>query len=81
MKKDIIDHLAVCTDDIAKSVTWYIDNFNCNILYQDKSCRINIPSILQSLKMMLKATESLLLIETDQSLYMLKIDQAITLKS
>ena len=37
MKKDIIDHLAICTDDIAKSVTWYIDNFNCNILYQDKS--------------------------------------------
>jgi|TARA_B110000438_G_scaffold35582_1_gene35289 catechol 2,3-dioxygenase-like lactoylglutathione lyase family enzyme len=37
MKKDIIDHLAICTDDIAKSVIWYIDNFNCNILYQDKS--------------------------------------------
>ena len=37
MKKDIIDHLAICTDDIAKSVAWYINNFNCNILYQDKS--------------------------------------------
>ena len=37
MKKDTIDHLALCTDDIAKSVTWYTDNFSCDILYQDKS--------------------------------------------
>ena len=37
MKKEIIDHLALCTDDIAKSVTWYTDNFSCDILYQDES--------------------------------------------
>ena len=37
MKKDIIDHLALCTDDIAKSVLWYTDNFTCDILYQDDS--------------------------------------------
>ena len=37
MKKDIIDHLALCTDDIAKSVSWYSDNFTCHILYQDDS--------------------------------------------
>jgi len=37
MKKDIIDHLAVCTDDISKSVIWYKDNFSCDILYQDDS--------------------------------------------
>ena len=36
MKKEIIDHLALCTDDIAKSVTWYTDNFSCDILYQDE---------------------------------------------
>ena len=40
MEKDIIDHLALCTDDIAKSVTWYTDNFSCDILYQDKSWAI-----------------------------------------
>ena len=37
MKKDIIDHLAVCTDNITKSVAWYKDNFSCDILYQDDS--------------------------------------------
>tara|TARA_X000000368_G_scaffold131713_1_gene103432 strand:+ start:39 stop:338 length:300 start_codon:yes stop_codon:yes gene_type:complete len=37
MKKNIIDHLAVCTDDITKSVKWYRDNFSCDILYQDDS--------------------------------------------
>ena len=37
MKKDIIDHLALCTDDIAKSVAWYSDNFTCHVLYQDDS--------------------------------------------
>ena len=37
MKKDIIDHLAVCTDNITKSVAWYKDNFLCGILYQDDS--------------------------------------------
>ena len=35
MKKDILDHVAICTDDIAKSVDWYIKNFQCDILYQD----------------------------------------------
>ena len=37
MKKDIIDHLAICTDDISKSVTWYKENFSCDTLYQDDS--------------------------------------------
>ena len=37
MKNDIIDHLAICTNDIARSVTWYTDNITCDILYQDKS--------------------------------------------
>ena len=35
MKKDTLDHVAICTDDIAKSVDWYIKNFQCDILYQD----------------------------------------------
>ena len=37
MKKDFIDHLALHTDDIKKSVDWYIKNFHCEILYQDDS--------------------------------------------
>ena len=37
MKKEIIDHLSLCTDDIAKSVIWYTDNFSCDTLYQDES--------------------------------------------
>ena len=37
MKKDFIDHLALCTDDIKKSVDWYMENFHCEILYQDDS--------------------------------------------
>lgn len=37
MKKDFVDHLAICTDDISQSVDWYVENFNCNILYQDDS--------------------------------------------
>ena len=28
MKKDILDHVAICTDDIKKSVIWYTENFN-----------------------------------------------------
>ena len=37
MKKDILDHVAICTDDIKKSVNWYTENFKCSILYQDSS--------------------------------------------
>ena len=37
MKKDILDHVAICTDDINKSVEWYTENFKCDILYQDSS--------------------------------------------
>ena len=29
MKKDILDHVAICTDDIKKSVIWYTENFKC----------------------------------------------------
>ena len=31
MKKDILDHVAICTDDIKKSVNWYTENFKCSI--------------------------------------------------
>ena len=36
-EKDILDHVAICTDDINKSVEWYTENFKCDILYQDSS--------------------------------------------
>ena len=36
-KKDIIDHLAICTDNISQSVDWYLREFNCAVLYQDNS--------------------------------------------
>ena len=35
--KDTIDHIAICTDNIEKSVNWYTENFSCDILYQDES--------------------------------------------
>ena len=31
-KKDIIDHLAICTDNISQSVNWYLKEFNCAVL-------------------------------------------------
>ena len=31
------DHVAVPSNDIAKSVNWYVDRFNAEILYQDKT--------------------------------------------
>ncbi len=37
MNKDILDHVAICTDSIEKSVKWYIENFKCEILYQDST--------------------------------------------
>ena len=37
MKKDVLDHVAICTDSIEKSVLWYTENFKCDILYQDSS--------------------------------------------
>ena len=36
MKRDILDHVAICTDSIEKSVIWYTENFKCDILYQDE---------------------------------------------
>ena len=32
-----IDHIAIESNDIAKSVDWYKNKFNCKIKYQDKS--------------------------------------------
>jgi len=32
-----IDHIAIESTDIAKSVDWYKNKFNCKIKYQDKS--------------------------------------------
>ena len=32
-----IDHIAIESNDIAKSVDWYKNNFNCKVKYQDKS--------------------------------------------
>ncbi|MAW09954.1 MAG: glyoxalase, partial [Candidatus Marinimicrobia bacterium] len=37
MKRDILDHVAICTDSIEKSVIWYTENFKCDILYQDET--------------------------------------------
>ena len=37
MNKDILDHVAICTDSIEKSVKWYTENFKCEILYQDNT--------------------------------------------
>tara|TARA_B100001769_G_C21849125_1_gene460392 strand:- start:316 stop:624 length:309 start_codon:yes stop_codon:yes gene_type:complete len=32
-----IDHVALESNDIKKSVKWYMDNFNCKIKYQDET--------------------------------------------
>ena len=32
-----IDHIAIESNDIAKSVDWYKNKFNCKIKYQDNS--------------------------------------------
>ena len=32
-----IDHIAIESNDIARSVDWYKNNFNCKVKYQDKS--------------------------------------------
>ena len=37
MNKDILDHVAICTDSLEKSVQWYTENFKCEILYQDST--------------------------------------------
>ena len=31
MNKDILDHVAICTDSIEKSVQWYTENFTFEI--------------------------------------------------
>tara|TARA_R100000664_G_C2716083_1_gene111131 strand:- start:19 stop:300 length:282 start_codon:yes stop_codon:yes gene_type:complete len=32
-----IDHIALQVKDIQESITWYVDNFECEIIYQDES--------------------------------------------
>ena len=34
---DNIDHIAVQTKNIKKSVEWYKDMFKCNVLFQDET--------------------------------------------
>ncbi|MEM7617309.1 MAG: VOC family protein [Pseudomonadota bacterium] len=34
---DIIHHTAIQVKDIAQSVSWYVENFQCEIEYQDAS--------------------------------------------
>ena len=36
-KLDTIHHTAIQVQDIAKSVSWYTENFNCEVDYQDES--------------------------------------------
>ena len=35
MKK--IDHIAIQVDDVKESVKWYVEKYECEILYQDES--------------------------------------------
>ena len=37
MTLSYIDHIAIESKDIENSVQWYLDKFNCEIKYQDKS--------------------------------------------
>ena len=32
-----IDHIALQVKDIQESITWYVDNFECEIIHQDES--------------------------------------------
>ena len=34
-KLNIIDHLAIQVDDISQSVTWYLKNYMCKVIYAD----------------------------------------------
>lgn len=36
-KPSTIHHVAIVVKDIAKSVDWYLENFDCKIDYQDES--------------------------------------------
>ena len=36
-KLDNIHHLAIQVKDIAKAVSWYTNNYNCEVDYQDNS--------------------------------------------
>ena len=40
MNKDILDHVAICTDSIEKSVQWYTENFKCEILRNSRFAKI-----------------------------------------
>lgn len=34
---DVIDHIAIVVDDIAQSIEWYRDTFDCTLEWQDDS--------------------------------------------
>ena len=34
-KLNTIDHLAITVDDINKSVSWYLENYTCEVIYAD----------------------------------------------
>ena len=36
-KLDTVDHIAIEVQDIAESISWYTEQFNCEILYQDET--------------------------------------------
>ncbi|UJF18344.1 VOC family protein [Vibrio sp. SS-MA-C1-2] len=36
-KLDTLHHTAIQVENIAESVTWYTENFNCDVTYQDGS--------------------------------------------
>ena len=37
MKNSYIDHIAIETENVAESVSWYRRKFKCDIKYQDQS--------------------------------------------
>lgn len=36
-KLDTIDHIAIQVESIKKSVKWYLENFDCKLIYADKT--------------------------------------------
>ena len=36
-KLNTIDHLAITVDDINQSVSWYLENYTCEVIYADES--------------------------------------------
>ena len=34
---DVVDHVAVPVQDVSEAVSWYVREFRCEIIYQDKT--------------------------------------------